>query len=120
MGLKALSRHLYLRIWLAVVVGVAVLMLVVGWAWRVSVEHNMPQPMPHDWVITTPDGQVLGTSAPRHDRSAPLDFVFTLPDGRPMQLHVQRQWEGGLRRHTRGASLRGGSRHPMGSSGCWA
>ena len=30
-----LSRHLYLRIWLAVVLGVAVLMALVGWAcWR--------------------------------------------------------------------------------------
>ena len=62
MGLKAVSRHLYLRIWLAVVVGVAVLMLVVGWAWR-------------------------------HGPGMPLDFEFTLPDGRPMHLHVQRQWE---------------------------
>ena len=92
MGLKAVSRHLYLRIWLAVVVGVAVLMLVVGWAWRVSVEHNSP-PMPRDWKIMTPDGQVLGTSAPRHGPGMPLDFEFTLPDGRPMHLHVQRQWE---------------------------
>ncbi len=33
---KGLSRHLYLRIWLAVVAGVAVLMLVVGWFWRAS------------------------------------------------------------------------------------
>jgi two-component system OmpR family sensor kinase len=94
MGLKAVSRHLYLRIWLAVVVGVAVLMLLVGWAWRVSVEHNSP-PMPRDWVIMTPNGQVLGTSAPRRGPGMPLDFEFTLPDGRPMHLHIQRQWEDG-------------------------
>jgi two-component system OmpR family sensor kinase len=94
MGLKAVSRHLYLRIWLAVVVGVAVLMLLVGWAWRVSVEHNSP-PMPRDWVIMTPNGQVLGTSAPRRGPGTPLDFEFTLPDGRPMHLHIQRQWEDG-------------------------
>jgi two-component system, OmpR family, sensor kinase len=95
MGLKAVSRHLYLRIWLAVVVGVAVLMLVVGWAWRVSVEHNTPPSMPRDWVIMTPEGQVLGTSAPRRGPGMPLNFEFTLPDGRPMQLHIQRKWEGG-------------------------
>ncbi len=94
MSLKAVSRHLYLRIWLAVVAGVAVLMLVVGWAWRVSVEHNSP-PMPRDWVIMMPDGQVLGTSAPRRGPGMPLKFEFTLPDGRPMQLLIQRQWEGG-------------------------
>jgi len=33
------SRRLYLRIWLAVVVGVAVLTLLVGWAWRVAAEQ---------------------------------------------------------------------------------
>ena len=92
---KGVSRHLYLRIWLAVVAGVALLMLVVGWAWRVSVEHNTPPPMPRDWVIMTPQGQVLGTSAPRHRPGMPLDFSFTTPDGRPMQLQIQRKWEGG-------------------------
>jgi signal transduction histidine kinase len=34
------SRRLYLRIWLAVVGGVAVLTLLVGWAWRVAAEQN--------------------------------------------------------------------------------
>ncbi len=33
---SAISRRLYLRIWLAVVAGVAVLTLIVGWAWRVA------------------------------------------------------------------------------------
>ncbi len=92
---KGLSRHLYLRIWLAVVAGVAVLMLVVGWFWRASVEHNTPPPMPRDWIIMTPEGAVLGTSAPRHRPGMPLDFQFTLPDGRQMQLQIQRKWEDG-------------------------
>jgi two-component system, OmpR family, sensor kinase len=92
---KGLSRHLYLRIWLAVVAGVAVLMLVVGWFWRASVEHNTPPPMPRDWIIMTPEGAVLGTSAPRHRPGMPLDFQFTLPDGREMQLQIQRKWEDG-------------------------
>jgi signal transduction histidine kinase len=92
---KGLSRHLYLRIWLAVVAGVAVLMLVVGWFWRASVEHNTPPPMPLDWVIMTPEGEVLGTSAPRHRPGMPLNFEFVMPDGREMQLQIQRKWEGG-------------------------
>ncbi|MDH0381967.1 ATP-binding protein [Comamonas aquatica] len=37
---KVFSQRLYLRIWLAVVGGVAVLTLVVGWAWRVAEEYN--------------------------------------------------------------------------------
>ena len=92
---KGLSRHLYLRIWLAVVAGVAVLMLVVGWFWRASMEHNTPPPMPRDWIIMTPKGEVLGTSAPRHRPGLPLDFEFTMPDGREMQLQIQRKWEDG-------------------------
>ena len=62
MALQALSRrwsrHLYLRIWLAVVAGVALLMLVVGWAWRASVEHNTPQPVPREWVVLNAEGDV--------------------------------------------------------------
>jgi signal transduction histidine kinase len=92
---KGLSRHLYLRIWLAVVAGVAILMLVVGWFWRASVEHNTPPPMPRDWVIMTPGGDVLGTSAPRHRPGMPLNFDFVMPDGREMQLQIQRKWEDG-------------------------
>lgn len=92
---KGLSRHLYLRIWLAVVAGVAILMLVVGWFWRASVEHNTPPPMPRDWVIMTPGGEVLGTSAPRHRPGMPLHFEFVMPDGHAMQLQIQRKWEDG-------------------------
>jgi signal transduction histidine kinase len=92
---KGLSRHLYLRIWLAVVAGVAILMLVVGWFWRASVEHNTPPPMPRDWVIMTPGGEVLGASAPRHRPGMPLNFEFVMPDGRAMQFQIQRKWEDG-------------------------
>ena len=44
--LAPVAKHLYLRIWLAVVLGVAVLMLLVGFAWSLSMEHavqNGPQ-----------------------------------------------------------------------------
>lgn len=92
---KGFSRHLYLRIWLAVVAGVAVLMLVVGWFWRASMEHNTPPPMPLDWVIMTPGGEVLGTSAPRARMGTPLHFEFVMPDGREMRLQMQRKWEDG-------------------------
>ena len=37
---RTFSQRLYLRIWLAVVGGVAVLTLVVGWAWRTAAEQN--------------------------------------------------------------------------------
>ena len=38
--IQLFSRRLYLRIWLAVVGGVAVLTLLVGWAWQVAAEQN--------------------------------------------------------------------------------
>ena len=87
------SRHLYLRIWLAVVAGVALLMLVVGWAWRASVEHNTPPPMPREWVVLNAEGEVLATTSRRPGPGGPLEFDLTLPDGQQLQLRVQRSGE---------------------------
>lgn len=63
-----LSRRLYLRIWLAVVGGVAVLTLVVGWAWRIAVEENAQPFVPpsREVVLRNPEGDtVLSGSATR-------------------------------------------------------
>lgn len=38
---NAFSQRLYLRIWLAVVGGVAVLTLIVAWAWREAEEYRI-------------------------------------------------------------------------------
>ena len=61
---KAFSQRLYLRIWLAVVGGVAVLTLVVGWAWRQAEEHQArnnasPTSMAREMRILDMHGQVL-------------------------------------------------------------
>ena len=61
---NAFSQRLYLRIWLAVVGGVAVLTLVVGWAWREAEEHNArnnasPTSMAREMSITDADGNVM-------------------------------------------------------------
>ena len=40
------SRRLYLRIWLAVVGGMAVLTLTVGWAWRIAEEQKAQNNQP--------------------------------------------------------------------------
>jgi two-component system OmpR family sensor kinase len=88
------ARHLYLRIWLAVVLGVAVLMLVVGWAWRVTVEHNTPAPLPREWVLLNANGEVLATTVRRPGPGAPLEFDLTLPDGQQLELRVQRNGDG--------------------------
>ena len=39
--LHVFSQRLYLRIWLAVVIGVAVLTLCVAWAWNIAEEQRV-------------------------------------------------------------------------------
>lgn len=86
------SRHLYLRIWLAVVAGVALLMLVVGWAWRATVEHHAAPPVPREWVVLNAQGDVLASTT-RAGPGAPLVFEVPLPDGQTLPLQVQRSGE---------------------------
>lgn len=53
-------NKLYIRIWLAVVLAVAVLTLLVGWIWRLAAE-----PPPRDVVLRNEAGQVIGRGRPR-------------------------------------------------------
>ena len=98
MPFKALStrwsRHLYLRIWLAVVGVVALLMLVVGWAWQATVEHHAAPLAPREWVVLNAQGEVLASTT-RARPGAPLAFELSLPDGQTLQLEVQRNGERG-------------------------
>jgi signal transduction histidine kinase len=48
-------QKLYVRIWLAVVLAVAVLTLMVGWAWRAATEPPL-----REVVVRNGDGQVIG------------------------------------------------------------
>ena len=48
-------KKLYVRIWLAVVMALAVLILLVGWVWRLAAE-----PPPRDVVIRNDAGQIIG------------------------------------------------------------
>jgi len=86
------SRHLYLRIWLAVVGIVTLLMLVVGWAWRATVEHHAAPPAPREWVVLNAQGEVLASTT-RAGPGAPLSFELKLPDGQTLPLQVQRSGE---------------------------
>jgi two-component system, OmpR family, sensor kinase len=64
-------NRLYVRIWLAVVVAVALLTLLVGWAWRQSAERQMAEtnamPAVREVVVKNAVGAVIGTAtaAPR-------------------------------------------------------
>ena len=62
---QVVAQRLYLRIWLAVVGGVAVLTLVVGWAWSVAEAHNArnaaasPTALARELIVTNAQGQVV-------------------------------------------------------------
>jgi two-component system, OmpR family, sensor kinase len=96
------SRHLYLRIWLAVVAGVALLMLVVGWAWRATVEHHAAPSAPREWVVLNAQGEVLDSTT-RPGPGEPLTFEVKLPDGQQMQFQVQRSADRTQERSNRAA-----------------
>ena len=53
-------NKLYVRIWLAVVLAVAVLILLVGWVWRLAAEPPL-----RDLVVRNEVGQVIGRGRPR-------------------------------------------------------
>lgn len=53
-------KKLYVRIWLAVVMAVAVLILLVGWVWRLAAEPPL-----RDVVVRNEAGQVIGRGRPR-------------------------------------------------------
>ena len=88
-----LSRHLYLRIWLAVVLGVAVLMALVGWAWRVSVQHTAATPPMREWVIRNAQGEVLASTSARPQPGQPLQIDVPLAGGQQASLFLERRGE---------------------------
>ena len=98
--LSAFSRRLYLRIWLAVVAGVAVLTLLVGWAWRVAADYNTPTPTPREILVRNAAGELIGSAVaePGHRPGMGLEFSVTLADGQTLVMQMpprQRRMQGG-------------------------
>ena len=91
------SKHLYLRIWLAVVLGVAALMRVVGWAWSLSVEHNTSLPPPREMLVLNAQGEVISTVMGQVQRGVGLEFDINLPDGQALSLVLPRRANAGPR-----------------------
>ncbi len=61
--MKTLLNKLYIRIWLAVVLAVAVLTLLVGWAWRMAADPPL-----REVVVRNPAGEVIGNGHARARR----------------------------------------------------
>ena len=58
--IKLFTRHLYVRIWLAVLAGVAVVVLAAGWAWQ-GAEDRRSQPLPREVTLRNPRNQPIGS-----------------------------------------------------------
>ena len=84
-----LTSRLYVRIWLAVVLTVAVLTVALGWAWRMSSDT----PLPHrEIVVRNQAGQVIAQAQSDPDRRPGQDLRFdvTTSDGQTLDIHLPR------------------------------
>ncbi len=84
----AFSKRLYLRIWLAVVLGVAVLMLLVGWIWRMAEQHNSFHVAAREVIVRNAAGDIIGTSEALAQRGRGVEFELKLPNGETLQIQV--------------------------------
>jgi signal transduction histidine kinase len=78
---------------LAVVLGVAILMLLVGWAWSLSVEHvahNGPQGV-RELQVRNEQGELLAMVPGQLQRGVGVNFELTLPDGQKLNLLLPRR-----------------------------
>ncbi|MDA7418324.1 HAMP domain-containing sensor histidine kinase [Xenophilus arseniciresistens] len=76
-------RHLYLRIWLASLAGVAVVVIAAGWAWQIS-EEQRSTPLPREVTLRDDKHEISGrgTSLRTSRPGEGLEFEITLEDGR--------------------------------------
>ncbi len=77
---------LYLRIWLAVLVAVAVITVSFGWLWRLSAD----EPPPREVLIRTEDGEVLGSTRTRpvFVPGQGIEFTVAMKDGSTVVIQM--------------------------------
>lgn len=76
--MNAFLQKLYVRIWLAVVLAVAVLTLLVGWAWRMTAEPPL-----REVVVRNAQGEVIGAGHMRPGRRPDVDTTSAPPPSAP-------------------------------------
>lgn len=92
--LDLFSQRLYLRIWLAVVGGVAVLTLTVAWAWQIATEQNAQNaatPPGRDMVLKNEQGDILAQGTASRLPGSPhegLRFDIATADGQHLSLQM--------------------------------
>jgi signal transduction histidine kinase len=77
-ALPAVLQRLYVRIWLAVLLAVAVLTILVGWAWRAATDPPL-----RDLVVRNDAGQVIGQGISRRGHN-PEDEGQEAADATPV------------------------------------
>lgn len=92
---RRLGQKLYVRIWLAVVLGVALLMAAVALAWHASAAHQTSGPGLREWVVRDAQGRILATTRARPLMGQPLALDVPLPNGQHTQLQLELRMEPG-------------------------
>lgn len=89
---RTLARHLYLRIWLAVVLAIVVLTGLIGGLWRWQWEQERAQRPGREVVVRNADGEWLGQAPlkPVHVHGQGLEFQVTLRDGQQLSIVLPR------------------------------
>ncbi|MBS0455576.1 MAG: HAMP domain-containing protein [Proteobacteria bacterium] len=87
------SRHLYVRIWLAVVGGVIVLTFAASWLLRLAIENERDRVSQIPRVVTVTDEQdkVIGGGSAMRVPGAKILFDISLEDGRKFTLEMARR-----------------------------
>jgi two-component system OmpR family sensor kinase len=87
------SRHLYVRIWLAVVAGVIVLTLAASYLLRLSVENERERVSQIPRVVTVTDDQdhVIGGGTAMRVPGSKIMFDLSLDDGRKFTVEMARR-----------------------------
>ncbi|MBT2333339.1 HAMP domain-containing protein [Variovorax paradoxus] len=84
------SRHLYVRIWLAVVAGVVILTLMANWIVREAAEAERERlaPVPRNVVVLDAQDKPIGSGKALRVPGQGLEFDVTLSDGKAITLRV--------------------------------
>jgi len=92
---RLLSRHLYVRIWLAVVSAVVVLALLAAWLWQLDRERDRAERPGREIVLLNAAGEVLGQAPARPMRGpsghhGPVEFQVTTRTGETLFVQLPR------------------------------
>jgi len=84
-----LTQRLYLRIWLAVVIAVAVLTLLFGWFWHLDAERERAQRPGREIVLRNTEGDIIGQAVAKPVLVPGQGLEFVVPTRAGQTIHIQ-------------------------------